>query len=95
MKYRKFGELGWNVSALGAMRLPIKGADAAKIKERRVMSNCSGFVAGGKGFEPLSQAPEACALSKLGIGERFVSLSYPPIFRPPGRSTTEAVSQHC
>ena len=52
MKYRKFGELGWNVSALGAMRLPIKGADAAKIKERRVMSNCSGFVAGGKGFEP-------------------------------------------
>ena len=69
MKYREFGELGWNVSALGfgAMRLPIKGADAAKIKERRVMSNCSGFVAGGKGFEPLSQAPEACALSKLAF----------------------------
>ena len=26
-------------------------------------NSCSGFVAGGKGFEPLSQAPEACALS--------------------------------
>jgi len=39
MKYRKFGELGWNVSALGfgAMRLPIKGADAAKINEAKAI----------------------------------------------------------
>jgi predicted aldo/keto reductase-like oxidoreductase len=35
MNYRRFGKLNWNVSALGfgAMRLPIKGADAARINE--------------------------------------------------------------
>lgn len=35
MKYRSFPKLGWKVSALGfgAMRLPIVGADAAKIDE--------------------------------------------------------------
>ena len=34
-KYRKFGKLDWNVSALGfgAMRLPIVGGDASKIDE--------------------------------------------------------------
>ena len=35
MKYRKFGELDWNVSALGfgAMRLPVIGADRGNINE--------------------------------------------------------------
>jgi hypothetical protein len=39
MKYRKFGKLGWKVSALGfgAMRLPIIGNDAAKIDEPEAM----------------------------------------------------------
>ena len=37
MKYRKFGNLDWEVSALGfgAMRLPIIGKDASKIDERQ------------------------------------------------------------
>ncbi len=37
MRYRSFGKLGWQVSALGfgAMRLPIIGGDAAKIDEPR------------------------------------------------------------
>ncbi len=35
MKYRKFGKLGWEVSALGfgAMRLPTVGGDRAKVNE--------------------------------------------------------------
>ena len=35
MKYRKFGQLDWDVSALGfgAMRLPIEGGDTSKIEE--------------------------------------------------------------
>jgi uncharacterized protein len=39
MRYRKFGKLSWNASALGfgAMRLPIKGADAAKIDEKKAI----------------------------------------------------------
>ena len=37
MKYRKFGKLDWDVSALGfgAMRLPAIGGDTSKIDEPR------------------------------------------------------------
>jgi uncharacterized protein len=35
MKYRKFGSLDWEVSALGfgAMRLPVSGKDASNVDE--------------------------------------------------------------
>ena len=44
--------------------------------------NCQNVVAGGKGFEPLSQAPEACALSWLGIDEKLAFPHTRPRFRP-------------
>ena len=35
-------------------------------------------LAGGEGFEPPSQAPEACALSWLGISRGRITPLYPP-----------------
>ncbi|TFH12740.1 aldo/keto reductase, partial [Candidatus Bathyarchaeota archaeon] len=39
MKYRKFGKLDWEASALGfgAMRLPIYGRDSSNIDEKQAV----------------------------------------------------------
>ena len=39
MKYRKFGKLNWEASALGfgAMRLPIIGKETSKINEKQAI----------------------------------------------------------